>query len=226
MWSRVSQPADPSLSIWLDQISDALSWADDQFPSETLIEAQIRPRPSRRMPFRNHLSDGPSRSTTPAFAFSNHLVPSDTPSPIGITPKPNDLLLHSMLAPNLAVISTDDILTPQSSSLAIVPPSNGLSFAANQAKRGPRGKPEPANADAKETPAAPGTLTALAIASGQQQPVPARSRNAAGAHGQWVLGKSLADLKKMESASQLEVESDWARIQGGNGRGRRARGDQ
>jgi len=129
-----------------------------------------------------------------------------------------------MLAPSLAVLSTDDILTPQSSSLAIVPPTNGSSFSAHQAKRGPRGKAEPP-ADAKETPAAPGTLTALAIASGQQQPVPVRSRNAAGAPGGWVLGKSLAELKKMESASQLEVESDWARIQGGNGRGRRARGD-
>ena len=165
------------------------------------------------MPFRYRRSN-PSGTATPAA----HLLSTNSNSP---SPKTNDLLLHSMLAPSLAVISTDDIINPQSSSLAIVPASNGI----NQPKRGPRGKPEPANAEAKETLAAPGTLTALAIASGQQQPVPVRSRNAAGAQGQWVLGKSLADLKKMESASQLEVESDWARIQGATGRGRRARGD-
>lgn len=178
------------------------------------------------MPFRDRLSDEPSRSTTPAFPHASHMLPSDPSSPSGLTSRPTDLLLHSMLAPSLAIISTDDILTPQSSSLAIVPAVNGSTLAANQAKRGPRGKPEPA-ADAKEIPAAPGTLTALAIASGQQQPIPvSRSRNAAGAQGGgWVLGKSLAELKKMESATQLEVESDWARIQGGHGRGRRTRGD-
>jgi len=193
----------------------------------TLIEAQIRPRPNRRMPFSRRLSDAQSGSSTPALAHANHLLPSNDSSPNSaeLALKPKDLLLHSMLAPSLAVISTDDIITPQSSSLAIIPSTNGSSFAANQAKRGPRGKPEAANADLKEIPAAPGTLTALAIASGQQQPIPVRSRNAAGAQGQWVLGKSLADLKKMESASQLEVESDWARIQGGTGRGRRTRGD-
>ena len=192
---------------------------------ETLLDAQIRPRPSRRMPFRNRISDDPSRSTTPGLLHHSHLFASDVSSPNGNGSKPTDILLHSMLAPSLAIISTDDILNPQSSSLAIVPHSSGPSLAANQAKRGPRGKPETSNLEAKETPAAPGTLTALAIASGQQQPAPVRSRGAAGAQAQWVLGKSLAELKKMESASQLEMESDWARIQGGNGRVRRARGD-
>ena len=176
------------------------------------------------MPCRKRFDD-PSRSTTPGVMYHTHLFPSDASSPNGIGSKPTDILLHSMLAPSLAIISTDDILNPQSSSLVIVPPSSGPSFVASQAKRGPRGKPEPSNPEAKETPAAPGTLTALAIASGQQQPAPVRSRGAAGAQAQWVLGKSLAELKKMESASQLELESDWARIQGGNGRGRRARGD-
>ena len=73
--------------------------------------------------------------------------------------------------------------------------------------------------------AAPGTLTALAIASGQQQPAQPKTSRGAGAQGQWVLGKSLADLSKMTSASQLEIESDWARIQGTTGRGRRNRGE-
>lgn len=73
-----------------------------------------------------------------------------------------------------------------------------------------------------EIVAAPGTATALAVASGQQR---GRGAGAGASQGQWVLGKSLAELKKMESATTLEIESDWARIQGTGGRGRRNRGD-
>lgn len=145
--------------------------------------------------------------------------------PNGTTSKSNDLLLHSLLAPSLAAISTDDIINPNSSSLAIIPASTPLTFAANAAKRGPRGKGDVPNGDKETVQAAPGTLTALAIASGQQSTNPKSSRNAGAQQGQWVLGKSLAELKKMESASQLEVESDWARINGATGRGRRTRNE-
>lgn len=180
----------------------------------------MRPRPSRRMPFRNRLSDTPSRSDTPAVISSN--LPSPPP---GNPTKSQDLLLHSLLAPSLASISTDDIIHPQSSSLAIVPASTPLIMSNTTAKRGPRGKADAANGDKDNVPAAPGTLTALAMASGQQSTNPKSSRNAGAQQGQWVLGKSLAELKKMESASQFEIDSDWARIQGATGRGRRTRGD-
>jgi hypothetical protein len=136
-----------------------------------------------------------------------------------------DLLLHSQLAPSLAAISVDDILTPNSTSLLVTPAASGAVFPAGAGKRGPRGKGDN-NVDKDMISAAPGTLTALAIASGQQQPAQPKTNNrGAGAQGQWVLGKSLAELKKMESASQLEMDSDWARIQGGTGRGRRNRGE-
>ena len=198
---------------------------------ETLLDAQIRSRPSRHMAFRNRLLSPYSRASTPALG--NTSAPPNMINLHGtsIAPTPNgtqrdDLLLHTLLAPSLAQISVDDIISSNASSLTLNPAPSGSALF--QAKRGPRGKAETANADAKETPAAPGTLTALAIASGQQAPAPTRgSRGAgAGATGQWVLGKSLAELKRMESASQLEMDSDWARMQGTTGRGRRNRGDQ
>ncbi|ORX39331.1 hypothetical protein BD324DRAFT_619272 [Kockovaella imperatae] len=201
--------------------------------SETLLEAQIRPRPSRRMPFRNRLLSPYSRASTPALGGTSaptNLInlngSSSAPTPNGI--QRDDLLLHTLLAPALAQISVDDIISSNASSLAVNPPPSGPMAFTNAGKRGPRGKmPDAANGDSKETPAAPGTLTALAIASGQQAPAPARGSRGAGAAatGQWVLGKSLAELKRMESASQLEIDSDWARIQGSTGRGRRNRGD-
>lgn len=189
--------------------------------TEALLDAQIRPRPTRRMPFRSRVGSPASRDDTPsAIASSSYLPPAKSSSPPGT--KFNDVLLHSLLAPALTQISTDDILTPNSTSLAIVPAATVNN--PQPGKRGPRGK-DNANGEPKETPAAPGTLTALAIASGQQAPVAPKGTRGAGATGQWVLGKSLAELKRMESASQLEIESDWARIQGSTGRGRRARGD-
>jgi len=133
----------------------------------------------------------------------------------------NDLMLHALLAPALVSISTDDIISPNSSSLAIVPPVNNTTVAYAPAPGGKRG-PRKNDDNPKDIGAAPGTLTALAIASGQQQPAVKGSRGAGGVQqGQWVLGKSLAEMKKMEQASQLEVESDWARIQGSHGRRRR-----
>lgn len=189
--------------------------------TEALLDAQIRPRPTRRMPFRSRVGSPSSRDETPGAVGSNgYLPPVKDESPPGT--KSNDILYHSLLAPALTQISTDDILTPHSTSLAIVPAATVANPQAG--KRGPRGKND-VNGDHKETPAAPGTLTALAIASGQQAPAVPKGTRGAGATGQWVLGKSLAELKRMESASQLEIESDWARIQGSTGRGRRARGD-
>ena len=199
--------------------------------TETLLEAQIQPRPSRRMPFRSRVGSPNSRGETPggggAAATASHpyLPPSHTGGSANAGFKHDDLLLHNLLAPTLAQISTDDIISSQSTSLAIIPPTAPLASHAGPGKRGPRGKADP-NAGDKETPAAPGTLTALAIASGQQAPAAPKGTRGAGATGHWVLGKSLAELKRMESASQLEIESDWARIQGSTGRGRRARGDQ
>jgi hypothetical protein len=123
-------------------------------------------------------------------------------------------MLHSLLAPAIAHINTDDILSQSESSLAVQPQTGPVLFNPNP-KRGPRGK----EAAKDEILPAPGTATALAVASGQQ-----RARGAGAGQAQWVLGKSLAELKKMESASQLEMDSDWARIQGTGGR-RRTRGD-
>jgi hypothetical protein len=127
----------------------------------------------------------------------------------------NDLLLHTLLAPALAHIKTDDILSPSSTSLVVQAQVGPAAFNPNP-KRGPRGK-EPLKEG--EILPAPGTATALAVASGQQ-----RGRGAGAGQSQWVLGKSLAELKKMETASQLEMDSDWARIQGAGSR-RRTRGD-
>ncbi|KAK4687681.1 hypothetical protein P7C73_g2435, partial [Tremellales sp. Uapishka_1] len=186
--------------------------------TETLLEAQTRPRPSRRLHSRARPTDSPTPNTHAIRRRSST-------SPSGI--KPNDLLLHSLLAPSLATIGTNDIISSHSSSLAIIPPVNPASAytAAPTGKRGPRGKEDLTKEDRISN--APGTQTSLAIASGQQAPSTTvngvkGSRGAGGVQGQWVLGKSLAEMKKMESASQLEMESDWARIQGGTGRrGRR-----
>lgn len=136
--------------------------------------------------------------------------------------KSDDLLLHAMLAPQLAVISTEDLIAKDNSSLAVKALPNG--YGANQTgKRGPRGKV----IEDKEVGAAPGTSAALAMASGQA-PAPATTggKRGAGAQSGWVLGKALNDMKRMEEASLLERDSDWARIQGSQGgRGRRARGE-
>jgi len=171
------------------------------------------------MPFRSRLGS-PSHSSGSGANSHPYLPPSSSTPPTSGT-KSADLMLHQLLAPALTTISTDDILSPQSNSLAIIPPVVQAT-ALPPAKRGPRQKD---NGPDKEIPAAPGTLTALAIASGQQAAIAPKGTRGAGATGQWVLGKSLAELKRMEQASQLEMESDWARIQGSTGRGRRARGD-
>lgn len=187
---------------------------------------RLKPKPKRRKLFSNRTPPSGTRVGTPLAGPSRGLN-SVTPEETANGTKSNDLLLHSLLAPSLAHISIDDILTPNSTSLAINLPPVGQSYQAVQGKRGPRGKAqaEGTNGDKDAISAAPGTLTALAIASGQQQPAQPKTSRGAGAQGQWVLGKSLADLSKMTSASQLEIESDWARIQGTTGRGRRNRGE-
>lgn len=187
----------------------------------------MKPKPKRRRLFSHRTPPSTTRVGSPLAGPSrglNSVTPDDTANGT----KPNDLLLHTLLAPSLAHIGIDDILTPNSTSLAITPAPNGQTYQAVQGKRGPRGKAQQGdgvNGDKDAISAAPGTLTALAIASGQQQPAQPKTSRGAGAQGQWVLGKSLADLSKMTSASQLEIESDWARIQGTTGRGRRNRGD-
>lgn len=188
------------------------------------------------MPFRGRgrTQTGSSGSSSAAHSTGTSPPPphpASLPETTLATPdgtRSTDLLLHQMLAPALAHISTDDIIYPSSSSLQLVPPANGVAYpVAQPGKRGPRGKQQQpdAAADKADVGAAPGTLTALAIASGQIQPeggAKPRGRGAGAAtQTQWVLGKSLSDLKKMESANLIEVESDWARIQGVGGRGRR-----
>jgi hypothetical protein len=163
---------------------------------------------------------------TPLAGHSRGLT-SVTPDESTNGPKTNDLLLHSILAPSLAKIGIDDILVPNSTSLAVTPAPNAQIYQPAPGKRGPRGKQaDNGNGDRDAILAAPGTVTALAIASGQQQPNQPKTSRGAGAQGQWVIGKSVVDLNKMTSASQLEIDSDWARMQGTTtGRGRRNRGD-
>jgi hypothetical protein len=191
----------------------------------------MRPRPSRRTTFRSLVAPSSHSHTNWTHPYNAAKAKSASPhaTPNGI--KTNDLLLHTMLAPALAQIPIDDILASQSLSLAVVPAHTGaIPHPAQAGKRGPRGKADITHngigdGPSKDIPAAPGTLTALAIASGQQAPVSVGGKRAAGTGGHWVLGKSLAELKRMESASQLEIDSDWARMQGTLGRGRRARGE-
>lgn len=205
-------------------VSTTLIWtrSDANTLVEALLEAQIKPRPTRKLPSRKKSLRTPSYS--PTLAQQNHLLP-DSITPEGA--KLNDLLLHSMVCPALAIIGTDDIIYPQSSTLLLVPPPTGSAFVNNApGKRGPRGKVVDAAAESKEILAAPGTLTALAIASGQQQPADTNKRGGRGAGAnanqpQWIVGKSVAELSKIVTASQLEMDSDWARIQGATGRGRR-----
>lgn len=191
-----------------------------ELTTESLLEAQMKPRPTRRMPFRSRIGSPTSGGDTPSAPPNHHPYTRPT-SQVPNGTKHNDLMLHELLAPALSTISTDDILSPQSSSLTVIPPVNPT-VTLPPGKRGPRQKETTEN---KELPAAPGTLTALAIASGQQAPAAPKGTRGAGATGQWVLGKSLAELKRMEQASQLEIDSDWARMQGSMGRGRRTRGD-
>ncbi|WRT69210.1 uncharacterized protein IL334_006194 [Kwoniella shivajii] len=228
--------------------------------TETLLDAQIRPRPVRKLPFRRKSNqsnqNSNSRDETPSNKEKENGLVNGTNGTVtnghsekrdnrdgspsntnGI--KSNDLLLHTMMSPSLAVISTDDIISPSSSSLIVHPPVNGvLAYVPPQpGKRGPRGKnPLLANTingnaggdlDPKEgNLTAPGTATALGIASGQVTGPGPRSRGVGGTRDQALtLGRSLADLNKMIPASQLETDSDWARMQGTGGRGRRTRGD-
>lgn len=203
--------------------------------TEGLLEAAMKPKTKRRKLFSNRTPSSSSRTGTPLAGPSrglNSISPDEYTNGNGNGNgsnnggKSNDLLLHNLLAPSLAHIGIDDILTPNSTSLSITPAPNGQVFPPPVGKRGPRGKQaDLTNGDKDTVSAAPGTLTALAIASGQQAPAQPKTSRGAGAQGQWVLGKSLADLSKMTTASQLEIESDWARIQGTTGRGRRNRGD-
>jgi hypothetical protein len=125
-----------------------------------------------------------------------------------------------MLAPALAVINTDDILYTDSSSLIVKALPNGYNV--QSGKRGPRGKA----AELEKEGPAPGTSAALAIASGQAPAPTTNGKRGAGAQSGWVLGKALNDMKRMEEATLLERDSDWARIQGSqHGRGRRGRGE-
>lgn len=186
-------------------------------PTDSLIEVQTRPHP-RRLPYRARMGPSSSGSATPNL--NNHSAESGQTSPKEGT-KPNDILLHNMLAPALAIISTEDLMQNDSSSLEIKRLPTGFSTVAS-GKRGPRGK---ANDKDLDVGAAPGTSAALAIASGQA-PAPTSGKRGAGAQSGWVLGKALNDMKRMEEASLLERDSDWARIQGSQaGRGRRGRGD-
>lgn len=175
------------------------------------------------MPFRARVEPrSSSRSQTPNLNLRSQ-AESGQSSPNDAT-KSNDLLLHSMLAPALAIISTDDIMHHDTSSLEIKRLNIAAGYSVTTGKRGPRGKAAEKDLDVG---AAPGTSAALAIASGQvAAPATTGGKRGAGAQSGWVLGKALNDMKRMEEASLLERDSDWARIQGSQtGRGRRGRGD-
>ncbi|WVQ81395.1 hypothetical protein IAT38_003519 [Cryptococcus sp. DSM 104549] len=187
--------------------------------SETLLEAEIRAHPKRRSFFTSATST--PRDTTPKSTSRSR-------SPPRKRVQPSDLLHHASLTPSLALISSDDIL-PSNSSLSVNPPPPGAtSYVPAQAGKrgGPRGKAAEISAgDGKES-AAPGTSAALGIAAAASAPGNPRSRGVGGTRDQALtLGRSLADLAKMLPANQLEVDGDWARMQGNTGRGRRARGD-
>lgn len=189
-----------------------------ELTTETLLETTSRPRNQRRT-FRSRVEPrSSSRSATPNHHNLQSGAESGSASPKDGS-KSNDLLLHNMLAPALAVINTDDVLYTDSSSLIVKALPNG--FNVQSGKRGPRGK---AAEMEKEGPA-PGTSAALAIASGQAPAPTSNGKRGAGAQSGWVLGKALNDMKKMEEATLLERDSDWARIQGSQGRGRRGRGE-
>lgn len=219
--------------------------------SEGILEAQKPPPKKRRNPFR----DLRAALSSPSPSTSSRLLPPSGPSsasnsasppngePDGLHPhpqgrvKPSDILLHNSYAPPLAAIRLDDILSTDPAILPIKPAANGAALPVpGQQKRGPRGKQGTgAGAAAADTGAdkdlgvlAPGTATALAVAAGQQTVVvaaPKGTRSAAGGQTVWVMGKSLAEMRRMESLGQLEIEADIARIQGNTGRGRRTRGD-
>ena len=223
--------------------------------SEGILEAHKPPPKKRRNPFRelhaalgspspstnNRLlpPSGPS-STSPSVSPPNgepNGTASGSDKPHGRV-KPSDILLHNSYAPPLAAIRLDDILSTDPAILPIKPAVNGTAIGpvAGQQKRGPRGKQGTgAGAASADTGAdkdlgvlAPGTATALAVAAGQQTVVvaaPKGTRSAAGGQTVWVMGKSLAEMRRMESLGQLEIEADIARIQGNTGRGRRTRGD-
>lgn len=220
------------LSSPLGLASLRMKTATDEQPTEALLENAMKPKVKRRKLF-SHRTPSSSSRGTPSSGPSRGLTSVSPGEYAADGTKSNDLLLNGMLPLALATVGVDDILTPNSTSLAVAPPITAPVFPAAPGKRGPRGKAQQAQADAAAAngidkdaiSAAPGTLTALAIASGQQAPVQPKTSRGAGAQGQWVLGKSLADLSKMTSASQLEIESDWARIQGTTGRGRRNRAD-
>lgn len=197
--------------------------------TESLLEPPVKPRPTRRLPFRKNTANGTgsgsaSGSRTPVVPGTQGASPTDgviagESSTSGV--KRDDLLLHRLLAPSLSTVSIDGILPPNTTSLAVAPPIASSIANAAQPKggRGARGKGDiGANGDKDANGAAPGTAAALAVTTG------AKGRNAGAGQGM-VFGKSLAELNKALSASQLEIESDWARMNSTSGRGRRGRAE-
>ncbi|WVO15406.1 hypothetical protein L204_103064 [Cryptococcus depauperatus] len=184
--------------------------------TETLLEADVR-KPKRRTFFIQ--SDNAS-----AQSDSSSRAGSSRDESLERKVNPSDLLYHSDLTPTLALISTKDIL-PIDSSLHVRPaPVGANTYVPVQAGKrgGPRGKNNEASGDGKEV-VAPGTSAALGITTAQSSN---RSRGVGGTRDQALtLGRSLADLSKMTQAGQLEIDGDWARMQGNTGRGRRTRGD-
>ncbi|RXK38965.1 hypothetical protein M231_03695 [Tremella mesenterica] len=195
-----------------------------------ISEAQKGPPKKRRRPMLVPRSARRS-FTSSSDSSSRRLLPRGKPSDVSSSSadklNPSDVLLNSLYAPPLAVVKLDDILSSDPSSLAIKPALNGNGNITLQTKRGPRGGKSGDNGDKELGTLAPGTATALAVASGQQVVVtaPKGARSATAGQTIWNIGKSLTDMKRMESLSQLEMEADWARIQGTTGRGRRTRGD-
>lgn len=185
--------------------------------AESLLEADVR-KPKRRSFFTTSTST--PRSTSPSGTNAS----SRDKSPSTARVNPADLMHHSQLTPTLALISTDDILSNDSSLHVRPAPAGSTTYVPTQAGKrgGPRGKAAEITGEGKEL-AAPGTSAALGIAAAQSNN---RSRGVGGTRDQTLtLGRSLAELAKMTQAAQLEVDGDWARMQGNQGRGRRARGD-
>ncbi|AAW44001.1 hypothetical protein CNBF2970 [Cryptococcus deneoformans B-3501A] len=185
--------------------------------TESLLEADVR-KPKRRSFFTTSTST--PRSTSPSGTNAS----SRDKSPSTARVNPADLMHHSQLTPTLALISTDDILSNDSSLHVRPAPAGSTTYVPTQAGKrgGPRGKAAEITGEGKEL-AAPGTSAALGIAAAQSNN---RSRGVGGTRDQTLtLGRSLAELAKMTQAAQLEVDGDWARMQGNQGRGRRARGD-
>ncbi|TYJ57664.1 hypothetical protein B9479_001517 [Cryptococcus floricola] len=189
--------------------------------TENLLEADTL-KPKRRSFFTPSSASTPNSLTPSGTRQSSHSRSKSPSSKIN----PADLMHHSSLTPSLALISAEDIL-PNDSSLHVRPaPAGTTTYVPTQTGKrgGPRGKAATAEngGDGKEL-AAPGTSAALGIAAAQSSN---RSRGVGGTRDQTLaLGKSLAELAKMTQAAQLEIDGDWARMQGNTGRGRRTRGE-